>query len=200
VPSYVSRAVRPFTKWVASNLLWSLVVAASGAVVSAVLKAASVLDNPYGLVAVALFVAALLVAAGKAWRRHTTKPPEQAGLDTKKLRELLRDLLRYGIRLRERGLVAPLARLGRNDVVVGQYGGVDDSDAICRWAKETWELLDQLDPVVALVFYGPTPPYGPDRFEMVHTIEVRKDGCRVYLDKRISILTDVLSEPAQPVS
>lgn len=55
--------------WVVSNLVWTLVSGAAGALVSALLKGLGVLDNTYALVGVGLLVAAALASLPGAVKR-----------------------------------------------------------------------------------------------------------------------------------
>jgi drug/metabolite transporter (DMT)-like permease len=65
-------------KWIAnllaSQIVWVLLCTALGTLSSAILKAENVLSNPYGLVALALFIAAICVALIQKIQRHRAQP------------------------------------------------------------------------------------------------------------------------------
>jgi hypothetical protein len=77
VPSLPSpkTAAKIVLVWVVGNVVWTLLSAASGAIVSGVLRGVGVLDNPYMLVGVGFLVAAV-VASIPSWarRRRGTTP------------------------------------------------------------------------------------------------------------------------------
>lgn len=68
------RAAKWIANLLASQIVWVLISGSVGALGSAALKAADVLSNPYGLVAVGLFIAAICVALFQKFLERQIRP------------------------------------------------------------------------------------------------------------------------------
>lgn len=62
-----------------------------------------------------------------------------------------------------------------------------------QWVRETWELLEQQEPLAARAFFGTWKPPSRGYFKPAYISEVRREGHRRYLDKRIEILIEAIS-------